>query len=212
MSFDPVARWYRWMEYAAFGRALERRRFAFLHRVAGAKRVLILGEGDGRCLERLLVAAPDADFDIVEASARMIALARARTGDCLRARFYLQDAVQVGEFPSAHYDGVVTHFFLDCLTERQAGEVVRKVVELLEPGGVWLMSEFSIPPCGWRRWHASVWVEVMYWFFRTATQLPADSLAPFEKILADAGMCIVESEEERFGLIRSTVWAKQIGR
>lgn len=80
MNFDPVARWYQWIEYAAFGRALERRRFVFLNRLADARRILILGEGDGRCLERQLVTAPIADIDIVDSSARMIAIARKRTG------------------------------------------------------------------------------------------------------------------------------------
>ena len=209
MNFDPVARWYRWIEYAAFGRAIERRRFAFLNRLAATRRILILGEGDGRCLERLLVAAPTADIDIVDSSARMIAIARKRTGDSTRASFYLQDAVQ-SDFPNARYAGVVTHFFLDCLTEAQAVNLIHRIAAVLEPGGIWLVSEFSIPPEGWRRWHAMIWVELMYWFFRTAVELPSKSLPPFEDILLNAGMRRVEREEERFGLICSTVWTKPI--
>lgn len=199
------------MEYAAFGRALERRRFAFLNRLAAARRILILGEGDGRCLERLLEAAPIADFDVVDSSARMMAIARKRTGDSARARFYLQDAVSIIHFPAARYDGVVTHFFLDCLTEPQVVDIIHRIAAVLEPGGIWLVSEFSIPSDGWRRWHAKIWVTLMYWFFRTTTKLPAKSLPPIDKILLEAGMCRAESEEERFGLICSTAWTKPIG-
>ena len=57
VNCDPLARWYRWLEYAAMGRALERRRFEFLPGMAQARRVLILGEGDGRFLTRVI--APD---------------------------------------------------------------------------------------------------------------------------------------------------------
>ncbi len=208
MNFDPVARWFRWIEYAAFGRALERRRFAFLHRLVAARRILILGEGDGRCLERLLVAAPSANFDVVDSSARMIAITRKRTGDSARVRFYLEDAVQLSDFPSVRYDGVVTLFFLDCLTEAQAVDVIHRITAVLEPGGIWLVSEFAIPPDGWRRWHAKIWVELMYRFFRTTTNLTAKSLPAIDDILSEAGMCRVEREEERFGLISSTVWSK----
>ena len=34
MLIDRFAPWYRWVEYLTFGRALERRRFAFLNRLA----------------------------------------------------------------------------------------------------------------------------------------------------------------------------------
>ena len=50
MNCDRIARWYRWLEYASFGRALERRRLEYLAATADARRVLILGEGDGRFL------------------------------------------------------------------------------------------------------------------------------------------------------------------
>ena len=52
MNADRIARSYRWLEYAAFGVALERARFDFLRCAAEARRVLILGEGDGRFLAR----------------------------------------------------------------------------------------------------------------------------------------------------------------
>ena len=54
MNADPIASSYRWLEYAAFGLALENARFDFLSHAAAARRVLILGEGDGRFLARLL--------------------------------------------------------------------------------------------------------------------------------------------------------------
>jgi len=43
MNWDSIARWYRWLEYLGFGRALEDRREAFLSDVADARRVLALG-------------------------------------------------------------------------------------------------------------------------------------------------------------------------
>ena len=76
MNADRIASSYRWLEYAAFGLALERARFDFLPRAADARRVLILGEGDGRFLAQLLECNRYATVAVIESSARMIELAR----------------------------------------------------------------------------------------------------------------------------------------
>jgi SAM-dependent methyltransferase len=80
VNCDRIARWYRWFEYAGFGRALERRREAFLSEVADARRVLALGDGDGRALATLLEIAPNAYVDYMDVSATMLELARTRAG------------------------------------------------------------------------------------------------------------------------------------
>ena len=59
-GFDRLARSYRTLELLAFGRDLERARFAWLPALADRKSILVLGEGDGRCLARLAALAPAA--------------------------------------------------------------------------------------------------------------------------------------------------------
>src|SRR4051812_43275712 len=105
MNVDPIARSYRWIEYAAFGRALERRRFAYLDRLANARRILVLGEGDGRALTRLMELAPQAELDVIELSGKMISLARSRTGSVERVRFRKED-VRSAVLSANQYDGV----------------------------------------------------------------------------------------------------------
>jgi len=61
-------------------------------------------------LKRLLAIAPEAHFNVIESSAEVIALARARIGHAARVRFHCQDALAVS-FPRASYDGVVTCSF-----------------------------------------------------------------------------------------------------
>jgi ubiquinone/menaquinone biosynthesis C-methylase UbiE len=205
MNIDPLARWYRFVEYCAFGQALERRRFAYLNRLAEARRVLILGEGDGRLLARLLGVAREASIDVVELSGEMIALARARVGSTDRVRFLQEDARLV-DFGAAEYDGVVTCFFLDCFPEAEAHVLVERLARALKPGGVWLVSDFAIPPYGWRRWHAAVWIWTMYRFFRITTGLQTAWLPRIERLLASAGLTRVEREEERAGMMVSELW------
>ncbi len=205
MKVGRLARWYRWIEYAAFGRALERRRFAFLPRLASAKRVLILGEGDGRSLGRLLALAPSAVFDVVELSPEMISLAQGRTRNSARVKFSCQDA-RVVSGPAAQYDGIVTHFFLDCFDEDEARHLIAQLANALTPVGNWLVSEFAIPAKGWRRLHARIWIGAMYRFFGITTGLRARALPPIEMLMREAGMYRTEREQARAGLMVSEVW------
>ena len=205
MEIGRLAPWYRWIEYAAFGRALELRRFAFLPHIASARRVLILGEGDGRTLERLLTIAPMARFDVVELSPEMISLARLQTNNSDRVAFHCRDA-RTENWAAGHYDAIVTHFFLDCFSEADARCLIRQLARALAPAGVWLISEFAIPKAGWQRIHAQIWIWAMYRFFRLTTGLSARSLPPVETPMRQAGMRRVKQEKQRSGLIVSEIW------
>ncbi len=79
MNCDRIARWYQLMEYCTLGLALERRRYEFIGEVADAKRVLILGDGDGRFTAEFLKSSRANTIDYVEQSAEMIRQAKRRT-------------------------------------------------------------------------------------------------------------------------------------
>ena len=57
-NFDRIARLYRWGEYALLGPALERTRNHLLPLLAIRRNALVLGDGDGRFLARLLSQNP----------------------------------------------------------------------------------------------------------------------------------------------------------
>jgi len=206
MDVDRLARWYRWIEYAAFGRALEGARFAFLNRLAGARRVLVLGEGDGRALREMLAIAAEARFDVVDGSAEMIALARTRVGDSERVRFFRQDAL-ASSLPEGSYDAVVTFFFLDCFTEGELRDLLGRIADRLAPGAIWMISDFTTEA----GWHARVWIWVMYRFFNVTTGLRARALPPIEKLLSEIGMRRTEVQRRRWGMIVSEVLVYQPG-
>jgi spermidine synthase len=207
MQIGPLAPWYRWIEYAAFGRALERRRFAFLPRLTDAGRVLILGEGDGRTVERLLAIAPDARVDVVEVSPEMIALAGRRVRGSGRVQFHQSDA-RAHRRPAGWYDGIITNFFLDCFTDEEVAPLIAELASELSPDGTWIIAEFAIPPRGWRRLHARIWIWTMYRFFGITTGLRAKRLPAIERLLREAGMTRVEQQKERAGLMVSEIWRR----
>ena len=212
MNVDALARWYRWIEYLAFGRALERARFQFLGELRGARRILVFGEGDGRALERILAIAPEAKVDVIELSAEMIALARQRIGiNAGRVEFHRIDA-RTNPWPSGMYDAVVMNFFLDCFCESEAELLTQKALAKTNPNGIWLVTDFAIPEAGWRRWHALIYVTVMYSFFRATTGLQTQLLPDINRLLRSAGLSRLDVVVSRGGLIRAESWSIYDGR
>jgi SAM-dependent methyltransferase len=211
MNADRIARSYRWLEYAAFGLALEHARFDFLPCAAEARRVLILGEGDGRFLARLLGCNPHAGVVVIESSASMLQLARQRVPASERTRVELHQMDAVTDtLPGGAFDVAVTHFFLDVLNGRDAEAVIRKVSAQLAPGACWLVSEFQEPAGGLPLLHARLWLRAMYGFFSITTGLRASQLPPYRDLLERAGLKEIKHRERRLGLIRSQVWRKRV--
>ncbi len=212
MTIGWLARWYRWIEYLAFGKALERRRFAFLPRLASAHRILVLGEGDGRTLARLLQLAPLARVDVMEISPEMIALAKQRTGDYSDRVAFRRGDAGTASWATGHYDAIITNFFLDCFTTEELRDLVPRLASALRPEGLWLNSEFAIPSSGWRRLHAQLWISTMYRFFNVATALRATKLPPIERVMRENGMVCIERQAARAGLMVSEVWSHASGQ
>jgi SAM-dependent methyltransferase len=202
LNCDRIARAYRWLEYAAFGKELERRRFRFLAEVSRARRALLLGDGDGRFLARLLEQNRAYNecllADAIDVSIRMLEIARARAGS--HRVTYLQADALSAPFPSAAYDLIVTHFFLDCLDPCGVETIVRRVSEAARPGALWLVSEFREPP--WAR----VFLRGLYLFFRLTTGLTTQRLADHRPVLARYGFRLVAEETSRAGLLASELW------
>ena len=201
MNCDRIAPWYRWLEYAGFGRALERRRAAFLGEVADARRVLALGDGDGRALSVLLAAAPKARIDYIDVSAEMLKLARARAGD-QRVAYRCEDA-RTAPLPAAEYDVIVTHFFLDCFEGPDMELLTSRISGAARPEARWIVSEFRKP--GW-------FVQALYFFFRITTGLRTRSLMDHHPFLERNGFRLKCSESAWRGRLASEVWVRPAGR
>src|SRR5664279_1060989 len=116
-NFDAIARPYRWLEYLTFGRLLERVRFAHISCLADRTRALLLGDGDGRFLARLVFHNRALRAEAVDSSARMLALLQSRicevgAGD--RVTVTQVDVIGESFYPCERkVDLVVTHFFYD---------------------------------------------------------------------------------------------------
>ena len=216
MNCDRIATFYRWLEYAVFGRALERRRAAFLTEASRARRVLALGDGDGRALAALVAAAPSARIDYVDSSATMLTLARARAGTD-RVRYRQADARQMDlsdfresgsqsseALGESKYDLIVTHFFLDCFDDEGLRALVEKTARAAAPAACWIVSEFRPATV-----YARLLIAIMYAFFRKATGLETRRLADHHPHFRRNGFRLERVERTWAGMLVSELWARK---
>jgi ubiquinone/menaquinone biosynthesis C-methylase UbiE len=204
-DFNAIARLYRYLEYSIFGPALWRRRIAYLPKLAGAKRVLMAGEGDGRFLAAFLEANPEAVVDYVDASSAMLRLARRRVTVRAegRVRFVRADVLQA-TFDGRGYDAIVTHFFFDCFCDEELRAVGERLAAGGAAGSVWVVSEFQT-----KRLAQAVLVRWLYFCFRWLTGLRTTHLPSHRQVLHALGYDMAAAEEAAGGLLVSEVWRRK---
>jgi|SRR5579875_2442397 len=213
MNCDAIARWYRWLEYLAFGRALEKARFEYLRAAAGARRVLVLGDGDGRFLAALARENRDCDIDSIDTSGEMLRLAkvrlnRARTASLERVHLHHADAREF-QFPRDRYDLIATHFFLDCFKTEEMPHLISRIARAAAPHATWLIAEFREPKSGFGRYRARLTIWASYLFFRFATGLQTKALPDYRPALIANGFRLCGSRLRSNGMLISELWQRK---
>lgn len=212
-NFDRIARSYRWLEYVTLGRTLERCRLHFLPLLVERTHALVLGDGDGRFLAELLARNPEIHADAIDTSAAMLSLLmercrRAAPGADLRLQIHQVDALRYLAVPCGHtYDLVVTHFFLDCLTQSEVEALALAVAPKLAPQALWLVSDFRIP-VGSMRLPAQVFVRSLYLAFRILAGLRIVTLPDYDRALTSIGLVRIAQHRSFFGLLATELWSR----
>ncbi|TVP45015.1 MAG: class I SAM-dependent methyltransferase [Gemmatimonadales bacterium] len=204
-GWDRWAPVYRHLERLALGLELERCRAMAAEALSEDLRVggrgspgaeatgeppfhcLVLGDGDGRGLERIVRRHPGIRCTSVDVSQAMISRARLRLGEAPGVRWVHGDIRDVGE--DGRFDAVMTQFFLDCFTTRELAEWWGTVAGQVAPGGSWIVADFTPPSSlrGWRGLRQRVLVGALYRAFGWTTPMEARALPDIEGIFRSAG-------------------------
>ena len=200
------------LEWIAFRNDLQRCRTACLEEIAIPHRALIVGEGNGRFLCELLRMHPGVEIDCVDASERMLQLARERVQDELpghaeRVRFLHQD-ITLFTPPEHQYDLLVTHFFLDCFPEPALTAIIKKLVHAATEEATWLLADFHLPRKEIARLRAGGWLAAMYFFFRITTRIEASELIDPTPFLRAAGFALARQHLFRKRILKSERWQR----
>jgi ubiquinone/menaquinone biosynthesis C-methylase UbiE len=206
-NFDRVARPYRWLEYLSFGPLLARCRSAQLAHLTRARRALLLGDGDGRFLARLLEVNPTVTADVVDSSRSMLMLLERRvrrSGDHQRICLHHGDALTWT--PTGTYDLIVSHFFLDCFFPQQLEQLFDSVLPHARPGAQWVISEFAIPRNPFAACLARGIIGGLYRAFGWTTGLRVRALPDYAASLLRRGLSPINDRRYFAGLLCSQLW------
>jgi SAM-dependent methyltransferase len=214
-DFDRVASIYRWAEYISLGPLLQQTRTRLLPHLAGSHRALILGDGDGRFTEQLLLHNPQCAVLAIDTSAAMLSHLRRRcvrsVPDCAdRLHTLHQNALTLDPLnPLPNTDLVVSHFFLDCLTQSEVDQLTLRIASYLAPGSHWLVSDFTVPPNRFLRPFAAFYIRLLYIAFGLLTGLRVRHLPDPQTALRRAGFTRITRCTLLRGLLYTELWRRE---
>jgi ubiquinone/menaquinone biosynthesis C-methylase UbiE len=203
-NFNHIAKPYRWLEYLTLGKALENCRTYYLPRIQDRRHALVLGDGDGRFLSQLLKQNPQLHADAVDTSSTMLQLLSQRCAAAApRLQTHQANALTVPLENS--YDLVITHFFLDCLTQPELNALITRITPTLAPEALWLISDFRIPT-GPMYLPARILIRSLYLAFRLLTGLRTTHLPDHATPLTQAGLVRIAHRHSLAGILTTELW------
>jgi len=211
-DFDRIAAIYRWGEYISLGPLLQRTRTRLLNQLNNPRHALVLGDGDGRFLEQLLLRYPQCTAVAADISAAMLDKLRRR---CLhsvpnaatRLTTLQRSALEIDPLPST--DLVVTHFLLDCFSQPDVDALITRIASQLAPGTLWLVSDFTLPANKILRPFARLYIASLYAAFRLLTGLRVRQLPDPQSALRRNGMRHITRLTLLGGMLYTELWQRE---
>jgi ubiquinone/menaquinone biosynthesis C-methylase UbiE len=197
--YDSIARVYDQLAKLAFGDQIIDSQVHFLTSVPDNSTVLIIGGGTGWIAKELLKIKPRCRITFVDASAKMISIAKASNVSTLVNIDFVHGTED--NIPEGRYDVVITNFFLDLFSPKELDVVLQKIKARLVPQAIWLVTDFQKPKTMWQKFVLAF----MYRFFAFVTRLKNRELSNLFEGIKKIGFTEIETAEFASGFIKATV-------
>jgi ubiquinone/menaquinone biosynthesis C-methylase UbiE len=173
-GFDRIAFIYDFLARLIFGSSIIASQEFFLDRIQDRSKVLILGGGSGWLLSDLLELRPVCEVWYIEASEKMITMARKKIRASYTVHFIhgTQDDIPA----SACFDVVITNFYLDLFTDKGLENVVDKIRNSADSKATWIVTDFVDGNKSWQK----LMLLMMYGFFRKTAKIESERLPQWE--------------------------------
>ena len=172
---------------------------------------MLIGEGNGRFLLEALKQTSATSFTVVDSSARMLGASARRIATvdrCPRVELVHADLLE-WRSPAAHYDRVVTHFFLDLFPLDRIRRIVEKISHLAAENALWINVDFTSENQSLRQ-KLLMWTQ--YRFFRTFAGIESSRLFDSRPCIRQAGWDILETKSLDSGWISAQLMSRTTNR
>lgn len=204
-NFDRIAPIYDKLVSVVFGKAMRRAQTKFLKEIRNHSRVLILGGGTGWLLEEVLSLRPDCQVIYIDASKKMIDMARQTIGNSRNVAFIHGTEKEIPAASS--FEVVITHFYLDLFGERSCRDTCNIIRNHCRAGSLWIACDFVDRAL----WH-SVMLRIMYSFFQLTTNLQTKCLPDWRACIQETGFSEIGVGYYSSNFICSALYRLESGR
>lgn len=198
-GFDNVSWFYDFLSSLIFGHSLIKAQYAFLSVIRNHHRVLIIGGGTGKILNKIAQLAPNCHIDYVEASSKMLKKSKKRKHQ--HVHYIHGDEYSI---PQNSYDIIITFFFLDLFPQQKFNEIFPILDSHLQTKGIWLFTDFYPNTHKIKK----KFIGLMYWFFRKTAQVQAKRLPDFNIAFSEYQYQKCSSHFFYFKIIQSVHYEK----
>lgn len=210
-GFDRVAPFYDLLARLVFRDAQQQAQKVLLPFVEENSRMLLIGGGSGRLLEQVLETGKNLQIVYLDASPKMISLAKKRTlhpieknNSIVEFRVGTEQAIQ----PDEKFDVVFTPFLLDLFPAPRLSELMIRLQAALKEEGQWFFADFwpvQHPTPLWQK----LLLKTMYIFFGAVSGVKATRLPDFKHHFRQLNMQETFSATFYKGMIQAKVFIRQ---
>lgn len=199
--FNWVAPFYDQLVRLIFGDALLEAQLYLLNEIRPGDRVLILGGGSGTFLLELLKKQPELTIYYVEASSKMIALAKRKTSGYDNIHFIhaTHRAIRLEKV-----DVIITNFFLDVFHQPSLVTLIYHFNGFLKTGGKWIVTDFTSS----RKFHHQLTLKLMYFFFKITGSIEASHLPQWKSSMEGLGIRLKTEKPFLNGFVTTQLFEK----
>jgi SAM-dependent methyltransferase len=199
-QFNKIAFVYDMIAALVFGKSIKRAQEYFLKDVPDTSIVLILGGGTGWLAKELLKKKPNCRIVYIDASSKMIELARKKTGNSAQINFIHGTEKDI---PQIKFDVVITNFFLDMFELGSLSNVTGRIKSSMEKDSIWIATDFIDEG----KWWQKMLLKLMYAFFNRVSKIESRALPDWQDAIKVQAMKGVETRSYYAGFIRTVKYS-----
>lgn len=188
INFDKVAPYYDKVLQLCFGNRITRLEQQAIEKLSHGESALVVGGGSGRTTRLLSASNKFKHIHQHELSPAMNRMAQARGGyDNKRCTFGTDLSAIERCTP---FDVIIFPFVLDCYQESSIPLLIEEHKKWMKPNAEWLIIDFSSngESLNRSRWLRSVFIGMLYQFFRVSSGISANALPRIANALTSCAM------------------------